>query len=712
MTGARRATAVAWLSITVLSLAAAVLTVLAWGDLKTQDAVSNLSGVPSAVLYATLGALIVRRAGNIIGWILIGIGAGLAIMSLASAYAVLGITHPSTLPAPELVGLLAEWTFVPVLTGVGFLLLLFPSGSLPSPGWRPFAGLGLLATALTMIGFVVRPRLVALPSPGDTSLMFENPLGIRSLGPVLSTVLIGTVDGLAVLGTVILAAAFVSLAVRYRSGGREVRQQIKWIALAAAVLAVCQLVALLAVGATGDASNPVTVTAYVVVPVMALFGIPAIITLAILKYGLYQIDVIINRAVQYGLLSATLTGVYAGIVVGIGTLAGYAGGPVLTVAAAVTIAVLFQPVRHRARLVANRLVYGQRATPYQVLADFAEDMAGQLDFDIALDRMASILGGATGAVRVEIWVRVGAQLRPQVIWPRGSALPAAVPLAGDAGLPAFELATRAVAVRHGDELLGALAIQKPRNEPVTAAEDKLLAHLASQAGLVLRNVRLTAELRATIDDLRASRLRLVRAQDEERQRIERHLRDGAQQQLVALMVQLSLLEDSAGDSGEVRQVTGELRAGLRAAIDDLRALARGIYPPLLADQGLGPALRAQVGRAPLPVQVETDGIGRYPRDAEAAVYFCILEALQNTAKYARASQATVALSCPGSHLEFTVTDDGTGFDTATASHGTGLQGMADRLAAAGGTLRISSARGNGTTISGRLPVSELAATEH
>ena len=591
------------------------------------------------------------------------------------------------------------------------MLLLFPSGTLPSPRWRPWAGLGLLATALTMAGFVVRPRLMALPAPGGASLMLENPLGVRSLGPVLSTVLIGTVNGLAVLATVILAAAFVSLTVRYRSGGREVRQQIKWIALAAVAVAGCQAAALLAMAFTGDASNPVTVTAYVVIPVMVLFGIPAIITLAILKYGLYQIDVIINRAVQYGLLSATLTGVYAGIVVGIGTLAGYVGGPVLTVAAAVTIAVLFQPVRHRARLVANRLVYGQRATPYQVLADFAEDMAGQLDFDTALDRMASILAGATGAVRVEIWIRVGAQLRPQVTWPRGSAPPAAVPLLDDSELPAFELATRAVAVRHGDELLGALAIQKPRNDPVTAAEDKLLVHLASQAGLVLRNVRLTAELQATIDDLRASRLRLVRAQDEERQRIERNLHDGAQQQLVALTVQLSLLEDSAGDFGEVRQMTGQLRAGLRAALDDLRALARGIYPPLLADQGLGPALRAQAGRAPLPVLVEADGIGRYPRDAEAAVYFCILEALQNTAKYARASQAAVALSCPGSQLEFTVTDDGTGFDTATASHGTGLQGMADRLAAAGGTLRINSAPGLGTTISGRLPVSELAATE-
>jgi len=122
--------------------------------------------------------------------------------------------------------------------------------------------------------------------------------------------------------------------------------------------------------------------------------------------------------------------------------------------------------------------------------------------------------------------------------------------------------------------------------------------------------------------------------------------------------------------------------------------------------------RAQAGRAPLPVLVDAAGIGRYPRDTEAAVYFCILEALQNAAKYARASRATVALSCPGRHLEFTVTDDGTGFDTAKATRGTGLQGMADRLAAAGGTLRIDSAPGLGTTISGRLPVSELATTEH
>ena len=707
MTRSRRATAAAWVSVTAVSLAGVVLTVMAWGHLVTSDKINELTQAPSAVLYATLGALIVRRAGNVIGWFLLGNGAVLAVNAAASAYAVLGITHPGTLPAPELVGLLAEWIFVPVFAALVFMLGLFPSGTLPSPRWRPFAALALLATALTMAGFVVHPRLIALPAPGGASLTVANPLGIESLGPVLSTVLPGTLNSLGVLGTVLLAGAFVSLVVRYRSGGRVVRQQIKWITLAAVALVVCQVAALLGAAATGTGSNPVTIAAFAATPVIVLFGIPALITVAILKHGLYEVDVIINRALRYGLLSAALTAIYVGIVVGIGTLAGYAGGPLLTAAAALAIAVLFQPLRRRAQLLANRIVYGQRATPYQVLADFAEDMAGQLDADSALERMASVLAGATGAVRVEVWVRVGPQLRPRVTWPPGSAPPAAVPLTGGDRLPEFG-ATRAIAVRHTDELLGALTLEKPRNEPVSAAEDKLLAHLASQAGLVLRNVRLTAELQATIDDLRASRRRLVRAQDEERQRIERNLHDGAQQQLVALAIQLAVLDDAADDPAEVRQLTGDLKDGLHAALDDLRALAREIYPPLLAEQGLGAAVRAQAARVPLPVRVEADGIGRYRRDAEATAYFCILEALQNVAKYARASCTKVALSCPDGHLEFTVTDDGDGFDTAKPTPGTGLQGMADRLAAAGGTLAIRSAPGLGTTISGRLPAGEPA----
>jgi signal transduction histidine kinase len=711
VTGSRRVTAVAWVLVTAVSLAGAVLTILAFGDLVISDTISNFAAAPAAVLYATLGTLVVRRAGNVIGWFLLGEGAGMAIVAAASAYAVLGITHPGTLPAPELVGLLAEWSVVPVFAVLGFMLLLFPSGTLPSPRWRPFAGLALLATALALAGFVVHPRLMALPAPGGESLAVANPLGIRSLGPVVSTVLIGTLNGVGVLLTVLLAAAFVSLVVRYRWGGREARQQIKWITLAVVAAAVCQVAALLATTATGTDSNPVTAAAFVVIPVIALFGIPAIITVAILKHGLYQIDVIINRAIVYGLLSAALTAIYVGIVVGIGTTAGYAGGPLLNAAAALAVAVLFQPLRRRAQLLANRIVYGQRATPYQVLSDFAEDMAGQLDAGAALEKMAAVLAGATGAVRVEVWVRVGPQLRPEATWPPESSPAAAVPIADPTVLPAFDAASRAVAVRHRGELLGAITICKPRNETVSATEDKLLEHLASQAALVLRNVRLTAELRASIDDLRASRRRLVQAQDAERQRIERNLHDGAQQQLDALTVQLTLLEDAVEDPAEIREITGELRAGLRAALDDLRALARGIYPPLLADQGLAAALQAQASRAPFTVQIDADGIGRYPREAEAAVYFCVLEALQNTAKYARASRATVSLSSPDGHLEFSVADDGAGFETAEAADGTGLQGMADRLAAVGGTLHVHSQPGHGTIISGGLPVQVRVAAE-
>src|SRR6202035_4910738 len=222
--------------------------------------------------------------------------------------------------------------------------------------------------------------------------------------------------------------------------------------------------------------------------------------------------------------------------------------------------------------------------------------------------------------------------------------------------PPFDGATRAVPIRHGEELLGAISLTKPPNEPLTSTEDGLLRHLASQAALVMRNARLTAELRATIDELRASRRRLVEAQDEERRKIERNLHDGAQQQLVALSIQLGLLEQSAGDAASVRQLTPELQKSARAALDDLRALARGIYPPLLADQGLVLALQAQARKAVVPVTIEADGIERYPQDVEATVYFCALEALQNIAKYAAASRADVCLSCSGGSLQFTITD--------------------------------------------------------
>jgi len=691
----RRITSALWAVTLLAALAELALTVVTWDDLKLSDGITSLYIPVAAVAYATLGVLIIRRAANLIGWIMLAEGFAIAFLGLTSLYAVAGVaTYPGSLPAAKLAGTLSECTFSPVVFLIAFMFLLFPTGKLPSPRWRPVAAVSLLLMGLTLAGLAVTPRLLQLPAPGGISLIYPNPLGAENLKPILRAFTVGTLNGQGVVFVAFMAAALVSLAVRYRAGGRLMRQQIKWLALTAVVLAFLLFITLLGIAAgeawLTSASNAIT-------PVVALFGIPAAMTIAILRYRLFDIDVIISRAVVYGLLSAAFTGVYAGIVLGIGTFVGHQGGPVLTIAAAVTIALLFQPLRRRAQLLANRLVYGRRATPYQALSNFAGDMAGQLDLTEAVNKMVTVLAGASGADRAEAWIRVGPQLRPAAIWPHGSPPSAAVALGPDGGLPAFEGVSRAVAVTHGGELLGALSLQKPRNEPLSSTEDELLQDLASQAGLVLRNA-------ALIDELRASRRRLVEAQDAERRKIERNLHDGAQQQLIALMIQLGLLEESADDPAAVRELAPAVQDGLRAALEDLRDLARGIYPPLLADQGLVPALQAQARRASLPVEIDADGIGRYPQDTEAAVYFCALEALQNITKYAGASRAVVGLSCSGGSLRFTVTDDGAGFDTTTVRHGTGLQGMADRLAALGGALDIRSQPGRGTTLTGQLPV--------
>jgi len=703
-------TIIAALAATVLvALAGLVLTGLEWSFLATSDAIGAVGAVAGAIAYAALGALIVRRAGNFVGWFMLAEGAATAVMITGSAYAIFGMrAHPGTLPAAATAGALAEAVFVLVAIDLAALFLVFPTGRLPSRRWRPAALAGLGLAGLTLAAFVVSTRQVALPAPGGISLVYPNPLAVQSLQPVSW---LGTLNGLAAVFPLLLAGALVSLALRYRRGDQRLRQQMKWLGLAIAGVLATQVVGGLAI-AFGQANKPLQQVPYAITPFLVYFGIPAAMAIAILRYRLFDIDVIISRALLVTLLSAGVTAVYAAIVLGIGSFVGHRSDALLTIAAAVVVALVFQPLRQRAARLANRLVYGERATPYQVLSDFAAGMAGQLDLGDALDRMTSLLGGAAGASRVQAWIRVGAELRPAAVWPGGSAPPAAVELEGAPGgpaeLPVLDPGARVVPVRHGADLLGAISLAKPPGEPLTGTEDSLLRHLASQASLVMRNAQLTAELRATIEALLASRRRLAGAQDAERRRIERNLHDGAQQQLIALAIQLGLLAESADDPEFVRQAIPDLKAQLSTALDDLRALARGIYPPLLAEQGLVMALRAQAARGPVPVLLEADEIGRYPQDTESTVYFCALEALQNVAKHAQASRATVRLTGAGGALEFSVTDDGAGFPAGT-SHGTGLQGMADRLAAHGGTLTIRSQPGQGTTITGRLPTSERTA---
>src|SRR2546427_337663 len=319
-----------------------------------------------------------------------------------------------------------------------------------------------------------------------------------------------------------------------------------------------------------------------------------------------------------------------------------------------------------------------------------------------LPRLAHAIADGTGATKAEVWLRVSDRLRLAASWPAMAAEDVWLPL-DDGEAVDVAGADRVAEVRHQGELLGALTLTKPANDPVTSPEEKLLTDLASQAGLVLRNVRLTAELRARLEDLRSSRQRLVAAQDQERRKLERNLHDGAQQQLVALAVKARLASALVGkEPAKELAMLGDLQQGLGDALETLRDLARGIYPPLLADKGLGAALEAQARKAALPVAVEPNGIGRYPQEIEAAVYFCTLEALNNVAKYAEASSVHVGLADEGGELQFRIVDDGRGFDTSVTDYGTGLQGMADRLDAVGGPLDGRSEPGQGTTVIGRV----------
>jgi hypothetical protein len=405
---------------------------LGWSQLPLSDSVANIGDAASSIAYAVLGTLIVRRAANLTGWIMLAGGLATAFMAASSAYAIVGLkTDPGALPGAAAAGVLSKAAFVFVTTDLAAVLLVFPTGRLPSPRWRPAARAGLGLTSLTLAAFVVSPRLVALPAPNGTALKYPNPLAVRALGPAAR---LGTMNGLAVEFLLLLAPAVVALVLRYRRGDQRQRQQLKWLALIVVGVLICQAAGGLAI-AFGQSGSALLTVASVAQPLLALVGIPVAVTIAILRYRLFDIDVIISRALLFTLLSAGVTAVYLAFVLGLGTLAGSGSHPALTIAAAVVIALVFQPLRQRASRLVNRLVYGVRATPYQVLSDFAAGMTSQLDLREALDQMVSLLAGASGASRVEAWVRVGAELRPAAVWPPAAGRPGPGRGAARAGKP-------------------------------------------------------------------------------------------------------------------------------------------------------------------------------------------------------------------------------------------------------------------------------------
>jgi signal transduction histidine kinase len=676
-----------WLAGGLLLLTAAALAVSAWFGVASGDLMNAFAFTPLLLAFAVVGTIVAsHRPANPIGWLFLAEGLGFAVGVATDTFARHAIragAAPSSVAWADWLGAVAgELGFLFVLA-----VLLFPDGRLPSRRWRVAAWLIIAGEAL----------LVLMAVTSSAALRAEvSAVRVAPVRLIPDSVAYPVVNFVQTAFLPLAVAAAVGLVVRYRRATPDVRHQIKWVAYASLLTAVALLISGLAFG------NPIgaLLAAGPLIPIAA--GI------AIFKYRLYDIDVVISKTIVYGSLAAFITLVYVVIVVGIGALgpgfvrAGSRPDLGLSIVATAVVAVAFQPVRERAQRLANRLVFGKRATPYEALSEFTGRMGGTYAADDVLPRMAQILAEGTGASRAVVWLRDGDELVAGASWP-GEAGPAQRPALPGGELPVIAGTDRVALVPYQGETLGALSVSKRQGETLTPVEGKLMSDLAAQAGLVLHNIGLTGQLRARLAELQASRLRIVTAADDQRRRIERDIHDGTQQQLLAIGAKLALTESVAGQDAErERALVAQLKAETSGALEMLRELARGIYPPLLADQGLAAAVRAQAGKAAVAVEVSTDDVGRYPPEVETAIYFCCVEALQNAVRHAPGSAVRISLAEDGADVAFTIADDGPGFEPAAARTGTGLRNMSDRLAALGGSCRVDSAPGRGTTVAGRI----------
>jgi signal transduction histidine kinase len=667
----------------------------AGGPLDGSDRFFNFFFPAMGLAYVAIGSLIVIRRGNVLGWLLCWMGSWITAAQFSETYPLYAlVANPGSLPGARYVAT-AQVFFGIASAALGPIFLLFPSGEVPGPRWRPLLWIAPGATIAATLVFALRDGALN-GSIVDFGISLDNPIGFLDRG--LAGAITGALGMLAVAAGI---ACAVSLVLRYRRSTGDERQQIRWLAYVGAAALTFFVLTMLSAFVVGEgALNNLT---WLGMMLCLTLGIPLACAIAVLRYHLYDLDLVLKKTVVFATVVVVIVGLYAAVafLAPIAILgAGGAGSPDVLVPLALGIAIglLVIPVRNRARRFADRVVYGRRATPYEVLAEFSERLAETYSTDDVLPRMIQLLIAGTGAVEARVWLRVERELRAAASGPEGVGPADARAMRGDE-LPAFGDAGSVFPIRHQGELIGAITLVLPANDPMDAEKERLVTDLAGQAGLVLRNVRL-------IEELRASRQRIVAAQDEERRRLERNIHDGAQQQLVALNVQLGLLGQLADrDPATVRPMLADLQARTTEALEDLRDLARGIYPPLLADRGLAAAVQAQARKAAVPTVVRAEGLDRYPQAIESAFYFSVLECLQNVAKYAEAAHTEVALAQADGHLRFEVRDDGRGFDPASTTYGTGLQGIADRMDAIGGELDVRSSPGAGTVVVGVVPVS-------
>ena len=649
-------------------------------------------------LSASVGAVIVRRAArHPVGVLVLLVGLFYATGAAAEGYAKLRAADGSFDLSTALASWADQtsWRAAAVLLAIA--LALFPERR---PGsWFSRA----LMALLILDGIVVVAVTAFTPGPLGAGTYQDNPLGM------------GWLDAQAVggpaetLSWVLTAAAVGSVVVRFFRAPAGTRRQLRWPALAAALLLLGLLASLLGVD-----GGIVTALAPFLISVVVL---PIAMAAAILHDHLFDIDVIVNRLVLYVLLAGTITAVYVAAVLAVQLmfLGSEPPSSLITITALVLVSLIALPARDRLQLLADRIVFGQRSTPYHALATFAEMSAGAWSVQDTAPRLAGLLADATGASIAVVYVRADELLLPIGREPGPPAGLEPAPLSNlDDTLASFQLATR---VERNGEVLGAMAITLPAGRPVRPAERRLIGQLAAQAALVFETLRLTAELSRHADalaiqaaDLRRSRLRLVQAQDVERTRIGRDLHDGSQQHLVAIIAKAGLARSQlTRDTALADGTLVVLQQDTKAALVEIRELVHGIFPPILADRGLVVAVQQRSARLPIAVRVEADPADtgrRFEPSIESAAWFVISEALTNTVKHSRAAQVTVRFRT-ADRLEIDVLDDGVGVPDRVGGHG--LTGMSDRVAALDGTFDIGRGAAGGTVLRVSFPLPTDAA---
>ncbi len=641
------------------------------------------------ITYSVVGVLVAsRHPQNPIGWLFCATGLLTSLNMLTAGYSLYDqlVVTTGVLPGGSLAWWLDLWLWIPnTLLPFTFLLLLFPNGRLLSMRWRPVAWAAALGTAMITVAVALSPE----PSKA-LGITGPNPFGISGAADAMNA-LIATSAPLILVG---VFGSIAAVAARYRRASGVERAQVKWLVYAGVFVIVGNVIGGIAwFIAPGD---PFALEFSIVMTFVTLVGIVLATGIAILRYRLWDIDVIINRTVVYGSLSALVILGYAAIVGGLGLLLQAEGSLPIALVGTGIIAISFQPLRERLQRRVNRLMYGERDAPYAVLGRLSQRLEVVVAPEMVLPTVVETVSEALKLPYAAITLKQGDRFEIAADYQRSAtAAPEHHP---DTNLEILPLV-------YQSETVGQLILaRRAPGEPFSEIDRRLLETIARQAGVAAYNVRLT-------QDLQHSRERLVTTREEERRRLRRDLHDGLGPVLAAMSFRLDAIHNLADrDAAEVKTMATELKAQMQAALADIRRIAYDLRPPALDQLGLVGALKEHVAACNqtqgLQITLEAPEIPSLPAAVEVAAYRIAMEAITNVSRHAEAKHCRVRLSLPGD-LCLEVMDDGRGLPGVVRA-GVGLTSMRERAEELGGTWRTIALPQGGTGVLALLPLSSLA----